>query len=224
MNEQKFDSSFELYNLILNALIALELEKQKEELPIGLSKETLFLGAWLKQAKKQQRYPKRLALEIDNLLNIYRLKGRNANLSILFNQMMYEYRIVKGVDDKTALPAKTRFDLAMNKLKQKGWQISLPIVDDASLIFPYRTQTKEVFTSQKYWHRAFNDQEQLAKQTSIFVVSKPQQVIDYLYEQGFILIKGVEACDKQGKYYYQYILFPENKCTGKPAIPSIIKS
>ena len=121
MNEHELDSSFELYNFILNALIALELEKNDQSLQSSSSRKTLFLGSWLKKAKKQRRYPKSLALEVENLINIYILKGRNANLSELLNEMIYEYKLVTGVLIKSKLPAKVRFDSAMTALAKEGW-------------------------------------------------------------------------------------------------------
>jgi hypothetical protein len=221
MNKPKSDSSFELYNFILNALIALELEKCDRNLSQSSSSKTLFLGAWLKKAKKQKRYPKVLVLEVENLINIYTLKGRNANLSGLFNKMVYEYMIIKGVSSSCELPDKIRFDAAMTALSKEGWHISLPVTHDIAENSPYRaTQAKEIFTSKQYWKGAFDKQQTLSKEVSIFVVSSPQQVIDKLYQHGFVLIKGIKAHDVEGKYYYQYIIFPDNKCTGAPAIPS----
>lgn len=224
MNKQESDLSFQLYNFILNALIALELEANEKSFVSSSSKKSLFLGAWLKKAKKQRRYPKSLAQEVENLINIYLLKGQRAKLSELLSEMIYEYRLLLNIKVNSELTAKFRFDSAMQALSIQGWKISLPITQDIDEQIPYRSShSKEIFTSKRYWEGAFDKEHALCKEISIFVVSSPQLVIDYLYDYGFILIKGIKGCDHQGKFYYQYTIFPNNKCTGKPAIPTIIK-
>ncbi len=183
----------------------------------------MFLGKWLKRVKKQKLYPKRLATEINNLLNLYAYKGRNANLSSIFIRLFKEFKIIKKVSSKNKTPEKTRFDTAMNILAENDWHISLPIKQDHSKNKEYRaTNAKELFTSEFYWKGAFDDRGKLSKEMSIFVVSPPQDVIDCFYSQGFILIKGLSCPDILGEYYYQYILFPENKCTGEVAMPTEI--
>jgi len=220
-NEVTIDYSFELYDLVLSGLIALAFKRLEKNMGNNSSSETLFLGKWLKRVKKQQLYPKKLANEINRLLSLYANKGLSANLTPVFIEIYKEFKIIKKVSLQSSTPEKIRFDAAMGILAENGWYISLPIAQDQSKNKIYRaTKPKEVFTSEFYWNRAFDDDGKLTKEISIFVVSPPQEVIDTFYLQGFILIKGLSSPDIQGKYYYQYILFPDNRCTGEPAMPS----
>ena len=61
----------DFYNMILGGLIALRSEQKVGLLSYSSSSESLFLGKWLKLGKKQRRFPKTIATEIDSLLLRY---------------------------------------------------------------------------------------------------------------------------------------------------------
>ncbi|MFT5760236.1 MAG: hypothetical protein ACI9LM_005020 [Alteromonadaceae bacterium] len=118
-------------------------------------------------------------------------------------------------------PDKMRFDAVMEALSVNDWSITLPIAHDSSTGSPYRPENKkEIFTTKGYWDNAFDKQNNLAKELSIFVVSVPQKVINCLYQFGFILIKGVVISDQEGNDYSQFILFPANEYNGDIAFPT----
>jgi hypothetical protein len=218
MNKAKLKKVIELYNLTLVGLIGLALEQKSRSLVVN---ETIFLGRWLKRIKKQRCYPKSLAGEIDYFLDLYLLKGRNADLANAFNKIYTELKIVQNVHLKNELADKVKFDAAMKVLAGSGWHVSLPITHDPKTGIPYRPEhLKEIFTTKWYWNDAFDEQQTLAKELSIFVVSDPQKVIDCLYHYGFISVKGMTSKDEQGNCFYQYILFPDNEYTGDIAYPS----
>lgn len=217
MNQSKLKKVVALYNLVLGGLIALEFEKQKK---ITLN-ETIILGKWLKRAKKQKIYPKSLTEEIDYFIDLYYLKGRNANLSYAFNKIYRELKLVQDIPVTDKQPDKVRFDAAMEALSVNDWSITLPIAHDPSTGSPYRPENKkEIFTTKWYWDNAFDKQNNLAKELSIFVISTPQKVINCFYQFGFILIKGVVSSDKEGNDYSQFILFPANEYNGDIAFPT----
>ncbi len=221
MKELQFNKSTDLYNLILGGLIALTSEQNIGKVTYRSVSENIFLGKWLKKAKQQKRYPKSIATEIDTLIELYAIEGRSADLAALFNQFFSEFKMLKNMSQNFNLPSKTRFDNAMSELAQDDWHISLPIIQDQNIIEPYRAKfDKEIFTTKWYWDDAFNSKQELTKLVSIFVVSMPQDVVDCLYHHGFILIKGVTSRDDDGKYYYQYKIFPNNQCIGNAAIPT----
>lgn len=217
MNKAKLNQVIELYNMTLVGLIALALEQKTGSLVFN---ETIFLGRWLKRIKKQKCYPKSLSGEIDYFIDLYSLKGRNANLANAFNKIYKELKIVQNVHLKKGLTDKVKFDTAMKALAD-DWHISLPIKHDPKTGIPYRPENrKEVFTTKWYWNDAFDEQQTLVKELSIFVVSNPQKVIDCLYLNGFISVKGMTSKDEHGNCFYQYILFPANDYTGDIAYPS----
>jgi len=221
MKEIQFNKSADLYNMILGGLIALYSEQQIGKVVKKPVSETLFLGKWLKGVKKQRRYPKSLAIDIDNFLRLYAIEGRSADLSVLFKQIYNEFQLFKDTAKDFEFSAKHRFDHAVELLQKQDWHISLPITHDPYSDEPYRpTFKKELFTTKWYWQDAFDEQGNLTKAVSMFVVSNPQEVIDCLYVNGFILVKGLTSQDEQGNYYYQYKMFPDNKCFGEAAIPS----
>ena len=221
MKELQFNKSTDLYNLILGGLIALTSEQNIGKVTYRAVSENIFLGKWLKKAKQQKRYPKSIATEIDNLIELYAIEGRSADLAALFNQIFSEFKMLKNMSQNFDLSPKTRFDNAMSELAQDDWHISLPIKHHPQTGKPYRPKyEKEIFTTNWYWDNAFNAKEELIKVVSIFVVSMPQDVIDCLYQHGFILIRGLTSRDDDGKCYCQYKIFPNNNCLGDAAIPT----
>jgi len=221
MKELQFNKSTELYNLILGGLIALTSEQQIGKVTYRSVSENIFLGKWLKTAKKQKRYSRSISTEIDNLLKLYAIEGRSADLAALFYQIFSEFNMLKNMSQNFELSPKIRFDSAMSELAKDDWHISLPITHDRQTGEPYRPKNeKEIFTTKWYWDDAFNAQQELTKPVSIFVVSIPQDVVDCLYQHGFILIKGLTSIDDDGKCYFQYRIFPNNKCLGDAAIPT----
>ncbi len=221
MKELQFNKSADLYNLILGGLIALTSEQHIGKVTYRSVSENIFLGKWLKRAKKQKRYPRSISTEIDNLIELYVIEGRSADLAALFYQIFSEFKMLKNMSLNFELSPKARFDSAMSELAKDGWHISLPITHDQQTGKPYRPKNeKEIFTTKWYWDDAFNAKKELTKLVSIFVVSIPQDVVDCLYQHGFILIKGLTSTDDDGKCYYQYKIFPNNKCLGDAAIPT----
>tara|TARA_R110001583_G_scaffold2574_4_gene18417 strand:- start:47 stop:724 length:678 start_codon:yes stop_codon:yes gene_type:complete len=221
MKELEFNKSAALYNLILGGLIALTSEQQIGKVTSRSVSENIFLGKWLKKAKKQKRYSKSISTEIDNLIELYAIEGRSADLASLFYQIFSEFKMLKNMSQNFELRPKTRFDSAMGELAKDGWHISLPITHDRQSGEPYRPKNeKEIFSTKWHWDGAFNAQQALTKRVSFFVVSIPQEVVDCLYQHGFILIKGLTSIDDDGKSYYQYTIFPDNKCVGDAAIPT----
>lgn len=207
--------------MILGGLIALTSEQQIGKVNYRAVSENIFLGKWLKRAKKQRRYPRAISTEIDNFLQLYSIEGRSADLATLFYQIYREFQLLKDMSQSFELSPKQRLDDAMSELAKEGWLISLPIEHDRQKEEPYRPKNeKEIFTTKWYWDGAFDAKQELTKPVSVFVVSPPQDVIDCLYRQGFILVKGLTSRDEQGKYYYQYKIFPNNKCFGEAAIPT----
>jgi len=218
MNKLEINHRIDLYNMMLGGLIALEFHKSREKSVVN---GTLFLGGWLKRVKKQKCYPKSASQHINYFLNLYKVKGRYSNLVNTFNcirnelSYLYNMPLNKGASDNT------RLDLAMKKLFDDGWSINLPIANDPTMNDPYRPRyKKEVFTTQWYWKNAFNDQQTLTKEISVFVISDPQPVIDSLYSNGFIITKGLSTEDEFGNKYYQFILYPNNAYLGEVAFAS----
>lgn len=203
MNTLTFNKSTDLYNMILGGLIALSSEQQVGKLARKPSSENIFLGKWLKRVKKQRCYPKNVSSDIDNLLHLYSVEGRTGDLASLFRQIFLEFQLLKGMPQQFVKTEKQRFDNAMSDLANDDWLISLPI---------------------KHCKNAFNEQNILTKSFSIFVVSAPQEVVDCLYEHGFLLVQGLTSQNNEGNDYYQYQLFPSNNCYGDITIPSKFQS
>ena len=86
-------------------------------------KRNIFLGKWLKRAKKQKRYPRSISTEIDNLIELYTIEGRSADLTALFYQIFSEFKMLKNMSQNFELSPKTRFDSAMSELAKDGWHI-----------------------------------------------------------------------------------------------------
>ena len=220
MKGLQFNKSADLYNMILGGLIALTSEQHIGKVTSRSASENIFLGKWLKRAKKQKRYPRSISTEIDNLIELYTIEGRSADLAALFYQIFSEFKMLKNMSQNFELSPKTRFDSAMSELAKDGWHISLPITHGQKTDEPYRPKNdKEIYTTKWHWDGAFNAKEELTKLVSIFVVSTPQCVVDCLYQHGFILIRGLTSID-DGKCYYQFKIFPNNKCLGDAAIPT----
>jgi len=221
MKELQFNKSTDLYNLILGGLIALTSEQQIGKVTYHTGSENIFLGKWLKRAKKQKRYPRSLSIDIDRLLELYATRNISGDLAALFYHVFSEFQLLKSMSKDFESKPKKRFDKAMNELIKDNWHTSLPIMHDRQTGKPYRPNNeKEIFTTKWYWDNAFDAQQELTKQVSIFVVSPPQDVIDCLYHHGFILVKGLTSVDEHGRCFYQYKIFPENKYFGEAAIPT----
>lgn len=221
MNKFTFNKSADLYNLILGGLIATSSEQQVGKLACKAASENVFLGKWLKRAKKQRCYPKSVSGDIDNLLHLYSIEGRTGSLASLFRRILLEYQLLNELSKRFAQSEKQRFDSAMSHLAKDDWFISLPIKHSKEAEAPYTpSRKKEIFTTKWYWDGVFNEQNNLTKSFSIFVVSAPQEVIDCFYEHGFGLVQGLTSHDNEGNDYYQYQIFPNNNCYGEVAIPS----
>ena len=80
MNELTFNKSEDLYNMILNSLIALVVAQQSGKVSDKSSGKTLFIGKWLKRAKKQKRYSKSIAGDIEKFLYLYAKEGTASGL------------------------------------------------------------------------------------------------------------------------------------------------
>jgi hypothetical protein len=224
MNKLTFNKSADLYNMVLGALIALLSEQQVGKLTNKATSENIFLGKWLKRVKIKRCYPKSVSNDIDNLLHLYSIDGRTGNLATLFRKIVGEFQMIKAMPQQFSQTEKQRFDSAMCHLALEDWFISLPIKHDKESDAPYRPiRKKEIFTTKWYWDSTFNEQNKLTKPFSIFVVSNPQPVIDYLYDYGFVLTMGLSSHDNEGNDYYQYQLFPNNNYYGDIAIPSKFK-
>lgn len=222
MNELTFNKSENLYNMILNGLIALVIAQQSGKVTNKSSGKTLFIGKWLKKAKKQKRYAKNLSSDIEKFLHLYATEGRTSCLSETFYQLYGEFQIVKNTPREFSLSPKQRFDNAMSYLADRDWYISLPLAECEKAVNPYRPfHEKEIYTTKWYWQGAFDEQQQLTRPLSLFVYSEPQAVIDCLFHNGFIIVKGMFTEDEDSNCYYQFILFPENNCTGLAAIPTM---
>jgi hypothetical protein len=214
----------DLINMILGGLIALKSEQQVGAVNRSPGSETIFLGKWLKRAKKQRHYPKGISEDIDNFLTLYTKKGRNADLTSSFYQIYNEYQTIKINDEDFKDAPKQRFDSAMEVLKGKSWSISLPVASEDTTDGSYQsTKEKELFVMKEDWDGAFDDQNELVKTLNISVVSAPQEAIDALYLHGFILAKDTSRKHVKGSNY-QYKLFPDNKYQGSAAIPSKYKN
>ncbi len=203
MSKLTFNRSADLYNMALGGLIALFSEQKVGKLGRKVSSQNVFLGKWLKRVKKQRCYPKSLSADIDSLLYIYLVEGRSGNLALLFKQILYEYQLIKNMPTQFTHTDQERFDSVMRFLTKKEWFISLPIKQGNDAKKPYRPiAKKEIYTTLWYWNGAFNEHHKLVKSFSIFVFyASPefayaqQEVIDCLYEQGFILVQGLSSHD-----------------------------
>lgn len=224
MGKLLLNKSTDLYNLILGGLIALSSEQKVGKLARKVSSENTFLGKWLKRAKKQKCYPKSISADIDKLLQTYLNEGPKGNLASLFRKTHCEYQLLKAMPKQFSQTDKQRFDNAMKDLASEGWFITLPIEHSKNSAAPYRpTKAKEIFTTKWYWKGVFDEEKNLTKFFSIFVVSTPQAVINCLYEHGFILVRGLTTHDCEGNDYYQFQIFPMNDYCGDVAIPSKFK-
>lgn len=221
MSKVTFNRTTDLYNMILGGLIALYSDQNIGKLARKTTSENVFLGKWLKRAKKLRCYPKTLSEDIDNFLRIYSREGLSGDLASLFRHVFREFQLLHTISQEFSQTDKQRFDMAMEVLAEDGWHISLPINHCKDTDAPYRpVNNKEIFTTKWYLNGAFNDENKIIKPFSIFVVSTPQKVIDCLYEHGFILVEGLTSHDDKGNDYYQYQLFPDNDCLGNLVIPS----
>lgn len=221
MNTLKINKSADLYNMILGALIALSSEQQVGKLARKASSENIFLGKWLKRVKNKKCYPKSVADDIDNLLQLYSKEGVTGNLASLFRIKFRQFQCINKMPQQFSQKEKQRFDNAISDLDKDNWFISLPIVHCKDTDAPYRpVRKKEVFTTKWYLDGTFNKQNNITKCFSIFVVSDPQDVIDCFYKHGFFLVKGLSSHDDEGNDYYQYQIFPNNQYHGNLAMPS----
>jgi len=213
----------DLYNMVMSGLLALHSAQLAGSVSRTTGSETIFLGKWLKLAKKQKRFPKIIAGEIDNLLKVYSIKGKSSNLIATFNEIFEEFQVCKIKQKEFPNSPKSRFDSSMDLLKKQEWFITLPLVHDFNNKGPYQPiQEKEVFVTDSDWQDSFDENDQLNKALSIYVVSKPQEVIDCFYAHGFILAK-VKSGKKPQEKHHQFKVFPNNEYTGSAAIPSQVK-
>lgn len=223
MSKEENIHQADLINMILGGLIALKSEQQIGSVSHSPGSETLFLGKWLKRAKKQRLYPKSISENIDNFLMLYTKKGRNADLTSSFYQIYNEYQTMKINADDFQNNSKDRFDSAMDVLREKNWAISLPIIHDETVDGPYQSnKDKELFVIKKDWDDVFDDKNELTKPLNISVVSSDQEAIDALYLHGFILAKDATRRNIKSSHHY-YKLFPDNNYQGTAAIPSKYK-
>ena len=141
-NEDKIYQA-DLINMILGGLIALKSEQQVGGVNRSPGSETLFLGKWLKRAKKQRHYPKSVSENIDNFLTLYTQKGRNADLTSSFFQIYNEYQTIKINSEDVKSSPKQRFDAALDVLREKSWSISLSITHDDTADGPYQSNKEK---------------------------------------------------------------------------------
>lgn len=217
----KINHSDDLYNIILGGLIALSSEHENGSIKKSSMSDSVFLGKWLKRAKKQKSYSKSVSRDIDAFLLQYKIKGRLSKLGEKFNEIHQELHAIKGMPNAFDKKEKSRFDLVLAKLFIKGWYPSFPLVHNYKIDGPYRPEKeKEIFTTMWYWDGVFNEKGILIKPMSFFVFSSAQEVIDCFYEHGFLLAKSLSSIDDKGKKYYQFKLYPNNGCSGEIAIPT----
>ncbi|WP_392435807.1 DUF2913 family protein (plasmid) [Yersinia sp. HM-2024] len=115
MNNNIEDTTTELSHLAFCALIALHLA-HKEGKVSAPTAENLFLVRWLSLAQKQKRFSKRVAIDIQWLLD----KGRQQGLTGKLKQHLeYLWRSCTGALDKQS--DLFRLTYATECLKEKGW-------------------------------------------------------------------------------------------------------
>ena len=218
MIEQEETFSADLYNMILGGLIALKSEQSVGSVSYSPGSESIFLGKWLKLAKKQRRFPKTIATEIDNFLIGYAKKGRNANLSNTFSKICTEYQICKIRLQEFDKSPKHRFNAAMEILTNQEWVVSLPVDHDFEAKGVYKpAASKELFMTKWDWLEMFDEDDNIGKPVSLFVAACPQEVIDCLYDYGFILVtidKGI---------HHHFKIYANNIYKGEVNIPSKFK-
>ena len=217
MIEQEDKFSVDLYSMILSGLIALHIAQKEGLISFSSGAESIFLGKWLKIAKKQRLFPKSISSEIDNLLLTYAKKGRSANLGHTFSQISTEYQVCKVKLEAFETSPKERFMEAMEMLTSQEWFASLPVDHDFDSHGPYKpTNVKEVFMKESDWLSMFDTDGNISTTVSLFVASDPQQVIDCLHAHGFILITVAQDKD----IHHHYKIFPGNQYKGEVAIPT----
>ena len=159
MNELEMSKSVGLYDMILDGLIALTSDQLVGEISRKSVSETIFLGKWLKRAKKQKRYPRTISVDIDTFLHLYAVEGRSANLASLFHQIYREFQISSDVPQHFEFGSQKRFNMTIDKLAENGWHMSLPINQNEKVDEPYKPlYKKEIFTTKWYIYNAFNEQ------------------------------------------------------------------
>ncbi len=209
--------AIDLYNLILVGLIALKSEQNAGAVGYSSSSESVFLGKWLKLAKKQRRFPKSISNEIDNFLITYAKKGISANLGKTFSQINTEYQICNIKLQSFKNSPKKRFDAAIEMLVSQEWTVHLPVKHDFDNDGAYKpTKTKEIFMTEWDWSAMFDQDDSISTAVSLFVASDPQQVIDCLYAHGFILI----TIDQDKGTHTHFKIFPDNDYKGQVAVPT----
>jgi hypothetical protein len=213
----------DIYNMVLSGLIALNFEQIIGNLARTGGSKTIFLGKWLKLAKKQRRFPKTIAEEIDNLLSGYVKKGTSSDLIGTFTEIFDEFQVCKIKLKEFDNSPKKRFDSVMSLLSKHQWMITLPLIHNYQLDGLYQPiHEKELFATENDWQGTFDKNDQLNKPLRLYVVSNPQEVVDCFYAHGFILAKVKSINDDKGNFH-QLKLFPNNDYSGKAAIPSQVK-
>ena len=217
MTEIEDTFAVDLFNLILIGLIALKSEQNVGAVGYTSSSESIFLGKWLKLAKKQRRFPKSISTEIDNFLITHVKKGRSANLGKTFSQICTEYQICKIKLQSFENTPKNRFEAAVEMLVSQDWTVNLPVKHDFDNDGAYKpTKTKEIFMTEWDWSAMFDQDDSISVPVSIFVASDPQQVIDCLYAHGIILI----TIDQDKGTHTHFKIFPDNNYKGQVAVPT----
>lgn len=220
MIEQEDSFAEDLYNMILGGLLALSSAQNAGLVSYSPGSESIFLGKWLKLAKKQHRFPKSISTEIDNFLISYAKKGRSAGLSTIFSQICTEYQICKIRLQEFDQSPKQRFNTAMKILGNKDWIVHLPVDHDFEAKGAYKPNApKEIFMTKWDWLEMFDEDDNVAKPVSLFVAGSAQEVIDCLYVHGFILV----TIDQDKGIHHHFKIYPKNIYKGVVTIPSQFK-
>jgi hypothetical protein len=203
-------------------LIALQLDINAGSTGAASTSKSIFLGKWLKLAKKQRRFSRSVSTDIDLLLEYYSQKGRNAKLAEKFQQVYDETRIARTRFNEHYRPENERFMACATILSKQGWLCSIPLLHDICKLGPYTpAQEKELFISSFDFADKFDENGMLFDEISFFVVSEPTQVVNVFWQHGFVLALVAKSKDPK-QHYYHYRIFSKNIYDGAIEIPQCL--
>lgn len=212
----------QMMGAITAGLLALELDINAGSVGSGSTSKAIFLGKWLKLAKKQRRFNRSVNTDIDLLLECYSKKGRDAKLAEKFQQVYDETRIARTRFNEHSRSESERFMACATILSKHGWLCSIPLSHDICKLGPYKpVQEKELFISLFDFADKFDENGMLLDEISFFVVSEPTQVINVFWQHGFVLVLVAKSKDPT-QHYYHYRIFSKNIYDGAIEIPQCL--
>lgn len=171
-------------HLVWCAMIAL-LTARQNGLVTSEVQENLFITRWFAQAKKERRFSKDVAIDIDWMLNQGKIHGTRSQL---YDKLHYIWRICTGeLSEQNDL---FRLSCALEMIKQSEWRYQ--ILRDNEWSIRNFVSNNSIYLQQTSLEIAFNEE-------GIQILLLPARIIGNVIELRLLLKKyGWDIIDKNG--------------------------